>query len=407
MKKISYLLSVGLFSISMIVFGCATTPPTIPEENVRNISESLFQTIQEIKSKGHNVIIKDCSCGYGFPVIATVCIHRVNHSYHVHIGASPILEIALERSITETLQGKNIHALRGEQTFIKDKELSYPEQLKAYVYGHNMFPIEFFLDTPSYPLSSFTKHIDTSNKYLYQFMCGFAAKQGWDIFVKNFSVLGFPTYRIIVPGVSDIVDFSAIGSSMFPSIGMIQYNCIEAVRNVSAATQDKLYEIIEYDRQMNTAKNPIQFTFATRMFFSFTGIENVVFYKLAVAYAAWETGRYKLVSNTLSYLVSAIQNQNINQKMLNIFHCLRLYLEFADRKLNSTQMRKTLLMFCDKSAVDYVVSAIYNHKNPFEALLPRCDKNCDRCAFRNRCNEEQADALRNILTNRTYRFKME
>ena len=31
MKKISYLLSVGLFSISMIVFGCATTPPTIPE----------------------------------------------------------------------------------------------------------------------------------------------------------------------------------------------------------------------------------------------------------------------------------------------------------------------------------------------------------------------------------------
>lgn len=80
-------------------------PPTIPEDYLRQFSRA-YNTITDIRSKGYDVIVKDCSMGSGYPVIATAVIDKRKHTYHVHLGASPIFEIALGRSLTETFQGR-------------------------------------------------------------------------------------------------------------------------------------------------------------------------------------------------------------------------------------------------------------------------------------------------------------
>lgn len=371
-------------------------PPAIPLSELEQYDIS-YQIIKEIERNQYHVVVKDCSCGCGFPVIAVVVIDKNNHTYHVHYGAHPVFEIALERALTETLQGRNIKKVYGESSFIVDGDISYGEQLRSYVMAYSIMPTEFFSATPSYYHKPFTNHKNASNKNLYQYICEFAHEMGWRIYVKDYSVLAFPTYRVVVPGISDITSFQAISESSMRSIYTMQLSAISVLRNMEAGTKDAFVDILNYDKAMNISKNPIKYTDASRLFLNIGNFENIALFKICVAFAAWELKDTETLSKTINYLMAFLKGQNVDKKKAEILRCMKLYLDCSCNGRTVDDIRNILLTLYSEEIVDYIISSVVQHLNPFRCLIPNCNTGCKQCEFSSQCNMKQRDYLQTIL----------
>ena len=94
------------------------TPPT----QLYALSDKVLQTlpiynnIQKLKQLNYKIYICDLGYNYNAPVIMSILLNPYEYNIGYNIGAFPILDIAVERTITELYQGissyKNIHDLQ-------------------------------------------------------------------------------------------------------------------------------------------------------------------------------------------------------------------------------------------------------------------------------------------------------
>lgn len=78
--------------------------PTIPLERVpEGFCRHLLETLRDW---GYTVHVKDATLGGRFPVIGTLVVAPDRGVHHLHLGADPVFEIALQRSLTEFFQGQ-------------------------------------------------------------------------------------------------------------------------------------------------------------------------------------------------------------------------------------------------------------------------------------------------------------
>lgn len=70
-----------------------------------NISDNLKEIITKIKKLNYNIYIYDLSYNFNVPVIMTVIVNPANHTWFIDLGANPIINIAIERTLTEMYQG--------------------------------------------------------------------------------------------------------------------------------------------------------------------------------------------------------------------------------------------------------------------------------------------------------------
>ena len=67
--------------------------------------------INELEDKGFPVIVKDASLGGIFPVICVTLMNPKTGGVFASFGAHPNFQVALERSLTELLQGRSFDGL--------------------------------------------------------------------------------------------------------------------------------------------------------------------------------------------------------------------------------------------------------------------------------------------------------
>lgn len=65
----------------------------------------------ELRSAGFIVEVLDASLGGKFPVTAISLINPNNGTLFVSFGAHPILEVSLERTMSELMQGRGVENL--------------------------------------------------------------------------------------------------------------------------------------------------------------------------------------------------------------------------------------------------------------------------------------------------------
>ena len=82
--------------------------PIIPREKL-NEFKVVNAILKKIEEQGiYDVEILDYSYGKKFTVIATRIINKKTKGYLVNVGADPVFEIAVQRTLTEILQGRNL-----------------------------------------------------------------------------------------------------------------------------------------------------------------------------------------------------------------------------------------------------------------------------------------------------------
>lgn len=177
--------------------------PDVPPE-VLNKYPSLMEGIKALEAQGFPVLVKDASLGGQFPVACVTLMNPHNGGVFASFGAHPSLEIALERSLTELLQGRSFEGLNDFQppTF-NSLAVSEPNNfVEHFIDSSGVISWRFFSNKPDYEFCEWDFSGTTEQEA--QRLFAILESMGKDVYMAVHTDLGAPVCRIIVPDYSEI-----------------------------------------------------------------------------------------------------------------------------------------------------------------------------------------------------------
>ena len=179
------------------------TPPTIPFEMFEGTEIASRLKRLQVET-GWSVEIKDCSLGKGFPVIGLLLIDRKKNRYAFRLGADLSPVIALQRCFTETFQGADASERFLQPIVLDDNWDIRKEHNKSVVNGSGRFPRQIFSTYYSWDFETFKLHEQPSYKEDLHYIKQWLGENGYTLYIRDNSFLGFPAYHLFIPGLSEI-----------------------------------------------------------------------------------------------------------------------------------------------------------------------------------------------------------
>jgi YcaO-like protein with predicted kinase domain len=123
--------------------------PDVPEEVIARYP-GIAAGIQGLRDAGFGILVKDASLGGNYPVMCVTMLNPHDQGVFASFGAHPRFEIALERALTELLQGRALEALDGfpPPGFDLDEVASAPNIEIHFVDSSGIVHWNFFGETP-------------------------------------------------------------------------------------------------------------------------------------------------------------------------------------------------------------------------------------------------------------------
>lgn len=183
------------------------TLPDVPPEVLAKYP-SILAGIQGLEAQGFPVLVKDASLGGIYPVMCVTVMNPRTGGVFASFGAHPSFEVALERSLTELLQGRSFEGLN---------DLPRPTFESNAVTEPNNF-VEHFIDSSgivSWRFFSAKANVDfvewdfsgkgeNANAEEAATLFGILKAMGKEVYVATYDQLGAIACRILVPGYSEI-----------------------------------------------------------------------------------------------------------------------------------------------------------------------------------------------------------
>lgn len=177
--------------------------PDVPEEVIAR-HPAIAAGIQGLRDAGFGILVKDASLGGRYPVMCVTMMNPRDQGVFASFGAHPRCEIALERALTELLQGRALDALDGFPApgFDLDEVASAPNLEIHFVDSSGVVHWNFFNEAADFPFVDWNFTATTADDYAW--LCERIHADGHDIYVADFEHLGVYACRILVPGMSEI-----------------------------------------------------------------------------------------------------------------------------------------------------------------------------------------------------------
>ena len=177
--------------------------PEVPQA-VLDRFPKIVEAIDELQNHGYHLRIADASLGGRYPVMSVTLINPENASVFASFGAHPSFEVALERTVTELLQGRGLDQLDGFQSpsFDLDEVADHHNLETHFIDSSGLIAYDFFKSVPDYEFADWDHDATTESEFDY--LCKLIHDSGHDIYIADYEHLDVYTCRIIVPGMSDI-----------------------------------------------------------------------------------------------------------------------------------------------------------------------------------------------------------
>ena len=177
--------------------------PDIPAEVIAR-HPLIERGINELRDAGFGILVKDASLGGRYPVVNVTLLHPRDQGCFASFGAHPQFSVALERALTELLQGRALDALAGFPAPGFDmEEIADPRNLEIhFVDSSGILSWEFLRDTPDHEWSGWNHPGSTAEEF--EWLCAGLECDGYDIYIADHDDLGVYACRIVVPGISEI-----------------------------------------------------------------------------------------------------------------------------------------------------------------------------------------------------------
>lgn len=179
--------------------------PDVPEEYIKKYPY-VYEMYEKARNiEGFNIIMKDCSFSGKYPVAGLMIIQHDTGKYGLKLGCHPDFGVAMERTLTEATQGSDIDQYTERSTVdffnshVKDKfNIS-----NSFAIGMAQYPFQILYREHSKTFVPIKEVNNKSNREILNDWVKEILEDGYDILIRDVSWLGFPSYHIIIPGLSE------------------------------------------------------------------------------------------------------------------------------------------------------------------------------------------------------------
>lgn len=177
--------------------------PDVPED-VINRYPRIAAGIAGLRKAGYGILVKDASLGGKYPVMCVTLLHPQDQGCFASFGAHPRFEVALERALTELLQGRALGSLTGFVAPGFDmEEIADSQNLEIhFVDSSGVISWGFLRSTPDYEFVDWNFGSTTQEDY--DWCVSTIHGLDKDMYIADFTHLGVYACRIFVPSMSEI-----------------------------------------------------------------------------------------------------------------------------------------------------------------------------------------------------------
>ena len=350
----------------------AISLPEIPAEVMARYP-SIQASINKLEQEGFPIYAFDASLGGQYPVICVVLLNPHNGTCFASFGAHPNFQVALERTVTELLQGRSLKDLDvfSPPSFNNQDVAEHANLETHFIDSSGLISWDLFKQEADYPFVDWNFSGTTQQEYD-NLMAIFQEEQK-EVYIMDYNHLGVYACRIIVPGMSDI----------YPADDLIYAN-----NNMGMDWREILLDLPHHHHDDETYaellaeldEQDIDDATRVREFIGIVAPKGSGWTTLRVgelkcmlhlALGEWESA-LDWANWTLNMNSSVFTSERVNyyRALINI---LELHL---DDSREPQQYRSVFNRMYGKSAVDAAWAAVADNGNPFYNL-PASDENLD------------------------------
>lgn len=378
--------------------------PVLPEELLKDFSTA-NKIIDKIRQTGkYDVQLFDLSMGNGFPVIATRIINKETQDYVVNIGADPVLEIAVNRTLTEIFQGKDVESFSSSHVNTILKSITdvpfVHNSLNQMETGNGLFTADFFAEelVCNKPCAQFPDNTSKTNRELLEYMLGLYKDLGRPVYLRNFSFLGFCSYHFVVPGFSE-------SRGMLLTEPVLEYamgdDVAKTLRDPAAANEAALAIMVMFHNKIKTFISR-RYNFAGLAGLPMIGYNTVVLLYASLSYATWRLKQYPAA---IQYLDQIHQFRTVPQDIKRYFSCVAMYLRLTADGHGPEKVRVILGKFHMADVVTQLYDRLDRGGSPYEGYLLKCDlSSCQSCAYHSCCTYDRLKQIVGVTGERYRQF---
>ncbi|MDF0750216.1 OsmC domain/YcaO domain-containing protein [Marinobacter sp. 71-i] len=177
--------------------------PDVPQ-NVLDKYPHIVEGINALEAQGFPILVKDASLGGRFPVMCVTLMNPRNGGVFASFGAHPSFEVALERSLTELLQGRSFENLNDvpAPTFSTQAVTEPNNFVEHFIDSTGVVSWRFF--SAKSDLAFCEWNFSGTNEEEARTLFGILEDLGKEVYVTTHEDLGAPVCRILVPGYSEV-----------------------------------------------------------------------------------------------------------------------------------------------------------------------------------------------------------
>jgi len=181
--------------------------PDVPDEVLAKYP-GILAGIMALEEQGYPVLVKDASLGGVYPVMCVTLMNPRTGGVFASFGAHPSLEVALERSLTELLQGRSFEGLNDlpRPTFTSNAVTEPNNFVEHFIDSSGVVSWRFFSAKADYDFVEwdFSGQGDNSNTEEAATLFGILKDMGKEVYTAVYDQLGATACRILVPGYSEV-----------------------------------------------------------------------------------------------------------------------------------------------------------------------------------------------------------
>lgn len=181
--------------------------PDVPQA-VLNKYPNIVAGIKALEEQGFPVLVKDASLGGQFPVMNVTLMNPRTGGVFASFGAHPNFEVALERSLTELLQGRSFEGLNdiARPTFSTEAVTEPNNSVEHFIDSSGVVSWRFFSGKADYEFVEwdFTDGGRNSNAQEAELLFALLEDMGKEVYLAVFEHLGATACRMLVPDFSEV-----------------------------------------------------------------------------------------------------------------------------------------------------------------------------------------------------------
>lgn len=179
------------------------TLPDVPS-NVISSYPNIKEGIDKLEAEGYPILVKDASLGGKFPVMCVTLMNPKTGGVYASFGAHPKFEVALERSLTELMQGRSFEGLNDvpPATFNQNAVCEQNNIIDHFIDSTGVISWRFFSNKCEYEFNHWDFAGTTQEEYDY--LMQILNEMEKEVYIADYDHLGINACRILVPDYSEI-----------------------------------------------------------------------------------------------------------------------------------------------------------------------------------------------------------